>query len=47
LNAGEKDTVAQMGDWIAGLAGMAVNLKEFYIWFRYKAIFSFLRSAGM
>jgi hypothetical protein len=43
----EKSIVAEMGDWIAGLPGVSVNIKELYIWFRYKKIFNWLRTTGM
>lgn len=35
LNKVDKTIAAEAGDWIAGNAGMSLNIKEFFIWFRY------------
>jgi hypothetical protein len=47
LNKREKKVNAEAGDWIGGHVGMSLNLKEFYIWFRYEQVFFWLRTTGM
>lgn len=47
LSSDEKNIVASAGDWIGGMSGMSLNLKQFFIWFRYPSIFFWLRTTGM
>jgi len=46
LNSREKGVVAQAGDWLGGNPGLFLNIKEFYIWFRYEPVFTWLRTMG-
>lgn len=47
LSSTEKSIVAEAGDWLGGNTGMSLNLKEFYVWFRYKKTFAWLKTTGM
>jgi len=46
LNGDQLASSNDLSDWIGGKKVVSLSLKEFYGWFRYKQVFSGLKTVG-